>query len=68
MCLRFKFCTNQRVCVLNFLRKVKFVVPYCTVYSTCTVCLRVVCALKAVCSGTHMDHPDFSAAILHPKI
>ncbi len=30
MCLRFKFCTHQRVCVINFLKKVKFVVPYCT--------------------------------------
>jgi hypothetical protein len=31
MCLRFKFCTHQRVCVLNFLKKVKFLVPYWTV-------------------------------------
>jgi hypothetical protein len=30
MCLRFKFCTHQRVCALNFLKKVKFVVPYCS--------------------------------------
>jgi hypothetical protein len=30
MCLRFKFCTHQRVCVLNFLKNVKFVAPYCT--------------------------------------
>jgi hypothetical protein len=28
MCLRFKFCTNQRVCVFDFPKKVKFVVPY----------------------------------------
>jgi hypothetical protein len=31
MCLRFQFCTHQRVCVLHFLKKVKFVVPYCTI-------------------------------------
>ncbi len=31
MCLRFQFCTHQRVCILYFLKKVKFVVPYCTV-------------------------------------
>jgi hypothetical protein len=29
MCLRFQFCTHQRVCILYFLKKVKFVVPYC---------------------------------------
>jgi hypothetical protein len=29
MCLRFQFCTYQRVCMLYFLKKVKFVVPYC---------------------------------------
>jgi hypothetical protein len=30
MCLRFQFCTHQRVCtcILYFLKKVKFVVPY----------------------------------------
>jgi hypothetical protein len=30
MCLRFQFCTHQRVCVLTviFFKKVKFVVPY----------------------------------------
>jgi hypothetical protein len=27
MCLRFKFCTHLRVCILHFLKKVKFVVP-----------------------------------------
>ncbi len=36
MCIRFQFCTHQRVCVLNFLKKVKFVVPYCTVYTVHT--------------------------------
>ncbi len=30
MFLRFQFCTHQRVCILYFLKKVKFVVPYCT--------------------------------------
>ncbi len=29
MCLRFKFCTHQRVFVLNFFLKVKFVVHQC---------------------------------------
>ncbi len=29
MCLRLKFCTHQRVCILYFLKKVKFVVPQC---------------------------------------
>jgi hypothetical protein len=29
MCLRFQFCNHQRVCTLHFLKKVKFVVPYC---------------------------------------
>jgi hypothetical protein len=35
MCLRFQFCTHQRVCILHFLKKVKFVdvVPYCTCIS-----------------------------------
>ncbi len=36
MCLRFQFCTHQRVCILYFLKKVKFVVPYCTVPCTAT--------------------------------
>jgi hypothetical protein len=32
MCLRFEFCTHQRVCVPNFLlENVRFVVPYYTV-------------------------------------
>jgi hypothetical protein len=26
-CLRFQFCTHQMVCILHFLKKVKFVVP-----------------------------------------
>ncbi len=30
MCLRFQFCTYHRVCILHFLKKVKFVVPYPT--------------------------------------
>jgi hypothetical protein len=28
MCLRFPFCTHQRVCILYLKKKVKFVVPY----------------------------------------
>ncbi len=28
--LEIQFCTHQRVCILYFLKKVKFVVPYCT--------------------------------------
>jgi hypothetical protein len=27
MCLRFQFCTHQRVCILHFRKKVKFAVP-----------------------------------------
>ncbi len=30
MCLRFQFCTHQRVCILHLLKKVKFVVPLCS--------------------------------------
>ncbi len=29
MYLRFQFCTHHSVCILHFLKKVKFVVPYC---------------------------------------
>ncbi len=28
MCLRYQFCSHQRVCILHFLKKVKFVVPF----------------------------------------
>jgi hypothetical protein len=29
MCHGFQFCTHQKVCVLHFLKKGKFVLPYC---------------------------------------
>jgi hypothetical protein len=31
MCLRFQFYIHHRVCIFHFLKKVKCVVPYCTV-------------------------------------
>jgi hypothetical protein len=37
MCPRFQFCTHQRVCILHFLKKVEFVVPYWVSMHQCSV-------------------------------
>jgi hypothetical protein len=37
MYLKFQFCTHQRICILHFLKKVKFVLPYCTVHIACVL-------------------------------
>ncbi len=54
MCLRFQFCTHQRVCILYFLKKGKFVVPYCTycIYMS----LNPMCSYRIFLSGHVKDY------------
>jgi hypothetical protein len=54
MCLRFQFCTHQSVCILYFLKKVKFVVPLSTSTSDPA-------ALSAKKSAVTASHPRLRA-------
>jgi hypothetical protein len=74
MCLRFQFCTHQRVCVLNFLKKSQIcctlmcipVTHICVEMLPCLVA--VLCVANKTCNRVGRQNPQKAAASVRVKV
>ncbi len=74
MCLRFQFCTHQRVCVLNFLKEsqIRCNLMYIPVTHICIemlpCLLTVLCVANKTCNRVGRQNPQKAAASVRVKV